>query len=144
VARRNTKTGKKTNGRDGGQNSGLMEAVQDWMVTRLAEELKLAPAEINIRIPLVNYGLDSIVAFTLTGELADRLGRDLPATLFWDYPTIEVLARHLAVTEQRRKKLSEHELQSILKDLESMSDEQAQELVTELGETKPRDEIRDE
>jgi acyl carrier protein len=95
MTKTNKKTGNEAETRENGENSRPVETLQAWMVTRLAEELKLAPAEINIRIPLVNYGLDSIVAFTLTGELADRLGRDLPATLFWDYPTIEILARHL-------------------------------------------------
>ena len=96
MTKANKKTGNGPATRENGENSRLVETIQAWMVTRLAEELKLAPAEINIQMPLVNYGFDSIVAFTLTGELADRLGRDLPATLFWDYPTIEILARHLA------------------------------------------------
>jgi hypothetical protein len=40
------------------------------------------------------------------------------------------------IIEDRAKKLNEHELKSILKDLESMSDEQAQKFLSELGETK--------
>ena len=40
------------------------------------------------------------------------------------------------ITEDRAKRLSEDELQSILKDLESLSDEQAQGFLLEQGEAK--------
>ncbi|MGH7824574.1 MAG: acyl carrier protein [Candidatus Binatia bacterium] len=74
----------------------IVESIQAWMVVRLSEELKIAPAEIDLRKPLLTYGLDSVVAFTLTGELAEWLGHDLPGTLLWDYPTLETLASYLA------------------------------------------------
>jgi len=96
MAENNSTAKNKTDPQENGHDARVAETIQAWMVTRLSEELKLAPAELDIRMPLMNYGLDSIVAFTLTGELADRLGHDLPATFFWDYPTIEILARHLA------------------------------------------------
>jgi hypothetical protein len=48
-----------------------------------------------------------------------------------------------SVADDRAKNQSAHELYS-LKDLYSMSDKQAQKFLSELGETKPRDEIRDE
>lgn len=95
MAKQNRKTGKKQQALRWKSDSGSHETLQGWMVSRLAEELKVPPAEINISMPLTSLGLDSITAFTLTGELADRLGRDLPATLFWDYPTLELLATHL-------------------------------------------------
>jgi len=78
-----------------GAGAGAPEDIQTWITARLSEELKVPPAKIDVTMPLTHFGLDSIVAFTLTGELADRIGCDLPATLFWDYPTIESLARYL-------------------------------------------------
>jgi acyl carrier protein len=82
--------------KDGGHNPSAAEILQAWILVRLSAELQVAPAEIDVREPLTSYGLDSVVAFTLTGELADRLGRELPATLLWDFPTLEELATHLA------------------------------------------------
>ena len=79
-----------------GQRSRLVEALQAWMIVRLSEELKVPPAEIDTRKPLLDYGLDSVIAFLLTGELADRLGQELSTTLFWDFPTLEALAVYLA------------------------------------------------
>jgi hypothetical protein len=54
-----------------------------------------------------------------------------------DEVLVSVNGDHDSVADHRGKKLSEHEVHSILKDLESMSDEQ-------LDETKPNDEVRDE
>jgi hypothetical protein len=34
---------------------------------------------------------------SLSGDLEDYLNRPLPATLLWDFPTIETLSRHLSV-----------------------------------------------
>lgn len=41
------------------------------------------------------YGLDSLRATRLTGELSARLGRSLPSTTLWDHPTVDALVDHL-------------------------------------------------
>jgi acyl carrier protein len=71
-------------------------AIQDWMILRLSETIGVKPAEIDPRLSFTSFGLSSLVAYTLTGELAEWIGRDLPATLFWEYPTISALSEHLA------------------------------------------------
>ncbi len=84
----------------GGINSPAMgpnvEIIQEWLVTQLAHELKVEAHQIDVREPFANYGLDSIAAVGLSGDLEDWLERPFPDTLLWDHPTIEVLARHLA------------------------------------------------
>jgi thioesterase domain-containing protein/acyl carrier protein len=72
------------------------ETIQAWMVARLAAEMQVPESEIDIELPFTDYGLESITVFTLTGDLAEWLDRDLTATLLWEYPTVETLARHLA------------------------------------------------
>ena len=96
MSKRNNPNGEKLAPKENGEDSRLVEAIQAWMVVRLSEELNIAPAELDVRKPLLSYGLDSVVAFILTGELADRLGQELPTTLFWDFPTLEAIALHLA------------------------------------------------
>jgi acyl carrier protein len=81
---------------DTNNNGQAAEAIEAWMVLRLSEELKLDPSEIDTSLAIASYGLDSIVAFTLTGELSDWLMLDIPYTLFWDYPTVEALSKYLA------------------------------------------------
>ena len=98
MTRTNNKNGNEPETQGDGQRSRLAETIQAWIIVRLSDELKVAPAEIDTRKPLLSYGLDSIIAFSLTGELADLIGRELPVTLFWDLPTLEALAFHLADT----------------------------------------------
>jgi len=46
--------------------------------------------------PFTFYGLGSVQAVSLTGDLESSWGRTLSPTLAWDYPTIELLANYLA------------------------------------------------
>jgi acyl carrier protein len=71
------------------------QAVQNWLVKQLAEQLSLDPSTINATEPLTRYGLDSIDAVTMVGDLEDWLDLELPSTLFWDHPTIEKSAQYL-------------------------------------------------
>lgn len=72
------------------------EAIQDWLLGRMAQYLGVAAEEIDVQAPFARYGLDSAVAVSLTGELAGWLGREFAPTLFWEHPSAEILARHLA------------------------------------------------
>ncbi|NEP61535.1 MAG: AMP-binding protein, partial [Symploca sp. SIO2G7] len=73
--------------------------IQTWLIDRIAEQLGINPSEIDIREPFARYGLDSVAAVRLSGELEEWLGRKLAPTLVYDYPTIEALARHLSSEE---------------------------------------------
>ena len=70
--------------------------IQNWIVTRLSAELKVAPETIDVHQPFTGFGVDSIAIFTLTGDLAEWLERDLRATLLWEFPNIAELSAHLA------------------------------------------------
>lgn len=76
------------------------EEIQDWLINRLAVWLLLDPDEIEIQQPFASYGLTSITAVTMTGDLEDWLGVELSPTLAYEYPTIAALARRLVVEVQ--------------------------------------------
>jgi len=69
--------------------------IQEWLVDWVARETGADPATIDKEELLVNYGLSSRQAVVLTGEGSDWLGRDLPASLVWDYPAIAKMAADL-------------------------------------------------
>jgi len=71
--------------------------IEEWLVAKLAATLRVSPDEVDIRQPFTGHGLDSLTLYALTGELAQWLNRDLLTTLIWEYPTIEILASHLAL-----------------------------------------------
>ncbi len=79
----------------GSQRTRTAGEIQRWLVQRVASELDLRPNEIDVSVPVERYGLDSRTAASLSGDLEDWLGRSLPATLIWDYPTIEEISEHL-------------------------------------------------
>jgi len=70
-------------------SSNLNNLVQNWLVKQLADQLSLDAKTINVTEPLTRYGLDSIDAVTMVGDLEDWVGQELPSTLFWDHSTIE-------------------------------------------------------
>lgn len=74
------------------------QSIQAWIVAKLAERLRVN--NIDVRQTFAYYGLSSLEAVSLSGELEDWLQRRLSPTLVYDYPTIEALAQHLAGSEQ--------------------------------------------
>jgi acyl carrier protein len=73
------------------------EAIRAWLVNALAKLADIAPQDVDPSQTFVQYGLDSMQAARFSGGLEDWLGHELPPSLVYDYPTIETLARHLAV-----------------------------------------------
>ncbi|MGD1863006.1 MAG: acyl carrier protein [Phormidesmis sp.] len=69
--------------------------IQAWLVEQIADVLSIDPTTIDVKQPLTRYGLDSIDAVTLVGDLEDWLDLELPSTLLWDYPSIEKASAYM-------------------------------------------------
>ena len=69
--------------------------VQSWLTERLARAAGLEPSEIDPTASLAALGLPSLELVEVAGELQTALGRTLPQTLFYDYPSIDALAATL-------------------------------------------------
>jgi myxalamid-type polyketide synthase MxaE and MxaD len=82
--------------REKGNSDPGAEAIQAWLVSKLSELLEIGANEIDVGEPFASYGLGSTELVSLSGELAEWLGRQLPAELAYEFPTIEALARGLA------------------------------------------------
>ena len=77
-------------------STSRVEAIQGWLIDKLAELLEIEPNQIDPARDFEEYGLESAEAINLSGDLEDYLGCRLPPTLLWDYQNIESLARYLA------------------------------------------------
>ncbi|MBD6617877.1 acyl carrier protein [Komarekiella sp. 'clone 1'] len=72
------------------------EEIQVWLVSHIAELLKVNPDEISITEPLDSYGLDSVQGMLLAAQTGKLLGFQLSPLVLWHYPTIELLSQRLA------------------------------------------------
>jgi acyl transferase domain-containing protein/acyl-CoA synthetase (AMP-forming)/AMP-acid ligase II/acyl carrier protein len=75
------------------------EAIAEWLTQRIAHMQNLNPAQVASDAPFTSLGLDSYKLVALSGELADWLARTVEPTLLYSYPSIDCLARHLAVQD---------------------------------------------
>ncbi|MBW4611368.1 MAG: thioester reductase domain-containing protein [Hassallia sp. WJT32-NPBG1] len=72
------------------------EDIQTFLVSNLAELLKVETDEIDIQENLENYGLSSAQAMMIVSRLEDLLGFQPSPVLLWHYPNIESLSQRLA------------------------------------------------
>ena len=78
-------------------NHGVLTQGQlrQWLTNKVAEESGIEPAIISEYEPLSRYGLTSMQAVTITGDLEVLLGRQIVPTLLWENPSIDAAARTL-------------------------------------------------
>jgi acyl carrier protein len=82
---------------DGAPNPAPLsvEDLIDWLTERVSVYLQRAPEEIDPGEPLAEYGLDSVAALSLCGDVEEDFDLILDPTVAWDYPTIAAFAAHL-------------------------------------------------
>jgi 6-methylsalicylic acid synthase len=74
----------------------------EWLVgevrAQVADEIKMAAEELDLRRPLLEMGLDSVMTLVIRRRLEKMFRVPLPATLLWNRPTVTAIAGYL--TEQ--------------------------------------------
>jgi len=70
-------------------------ALNEWLIRKIADATGMSIDEINIDTTFADFGLDSRTAVSMSAELERLIGRELPPTLIWDYPTIKEVSKHL-------------------------------------------------
>ncbi len=90
-----------------GESGGLQETLRDAPASRrrtllvrnlrdlVARVFGLDTSEVDVGRPLREIGLDSLLAVELRNAVARAASKTLPATLLFDYPTVDALADHL-------------------------------------------------
>ena len=72
------------------------QMILQWISIRLAEIVKINIDQVDPQLPFDRYGLDSLSAVTLIGELGDWLQLELDPSIVYDYPTIEQLSKYVS------------------------------------------------
>ncbi|MHC0432812.1 acyl carrier protein [Streptomyces sp. O3] len=76
--------------------AALAAELRGWLTARLAIYLDRPEGSLDHHTPLQEYGMDSVAALSLCGDLEDEQGLIVEPTLVWDYPTISDLVTYLA------------------------------------------------
>jgi acyl carrier protein len=75
----------------------LTEAnIRQWLIERLAKQLKTDASQIDSSRTFESYGLDSIVAVQVAGDLEKLLEQRLSPALLFEHQNIDDLAKYLA------------------------------------------------
>lgn len=70
--------------------------LREWLINRVSNLLFVEKDKIDINEPFAAYGMDSLKAVQLSGDLEALLQKELPATLVYDYPSIKLLSNFLS------------------------------------------------
>ena len=77
--------------------------IERWLVENIAALAEVSSDEIEVDAPLTSLGIESLALFSLAGDLATWLEREIPTTLLWEYPTIREIAGHFGEAHQTEK-----------------------------------------
>ncbi|WP_035793685.1 acyl carrier protein [Kitasatospora mediocidica] len=74
----------------------LEQEIKSWLTERLSAHLSRPQSEINTEVPLVEYGLDSVAALSLFGDIEEKFVLYLEPAVAWEHPTVTAMAAFLA------------------------------------------------
>jgi acyl carrier protein len=66
--------------------------IAEWLTHQVADYLSMEPADVEADVPLAEYGLDSVFALGICGDIEERFDITVEPTLAWDYPTVGLIA----------------------------------------------------
>lgn len=70
-------------------------AIRRWLRSEISQRFSIPLSRLNDHQPFVELGLDSRHGIILVGDLERWLKEKLPASIFYDYPSIDRVVRHL-------------------------------------------------
>jgi acyl transferase domain-containing protein len=72
-----------------------LDGLKEWLRSEIASLVGCSAGDINENHPVAGYGLTSLLGTGLMARLSEALGRTVPATDLWAFPTVRTLASHL-------------------------------------------------
>ncbi|MFK8111762.1 MAG: AMP-binding protein [Rubripirellula sp.] len=113
-------------------------AVESWMTQWLIARAGVQPADVSLEKPFADYGLDSMTAVEMSGEIEDWSGVELTPIVAWNYPTVARLSHFIVeqllgddpkdgkadTNTKEEPDLSDAELTDLLDEIELLSDDE--------------------
>jgi acyl carrier protein len=105
----------------------MINAVEGWMTAWLTTRAGVDPADVDLEKPFADYGLDSITAVEMSGEIEDWSGIALTPVIAWNHPTVgrlsEFLVGELLGESPTEEQDNEEDLHALLDEIEQLSDD---------------------
>ncbi len=107
----------------------MIAEVEAWMVAWLTARAGVNPSEVDLEKPFSDYGLDSITAVEMSGEIEDWSGIAVTPVIAWNHPTVarlseflvdEVMGIERAETDDA---VNEEDLHALLDEIEQLTDD---------------------
>jgi acyl carrier protein len=114
--------------------------VESWMSQWLITRAGVQPSDISLEKPFADYGLDSMTAVEMSGEIEDWSGIELTPIVAWNYPTIsrlsgfiveQILTLSTTNTPKYDTEVSSAELAGLLDEIELLSDDEIKNALAE-------------
>src|SRR3990172_455174 len=70
--------------------------LQEWLTYHFGKKLGIDTSSIELSKPFASYGLSSVVAVEMTGEIGEKFGIKLSPVLFYQYSNFLSLSKYLA------------------------------------------------
>ncbi|WP_371497196.1 acyl carrier protein [Kitasatospora sp. NBC_00374] len=70
--------------------------IRDWLVERLSSYLSRPESEINTEMPFAEFGMDSVAALSLFGDIEEKFELYLEPAVAYEHPTVTAMAAFLA------------------------------------------------
>ena len=77
------------------ERPSAQSTLEQWLAEQIAGYIGTEAGEIHPEADFGDYGLESVSAFVLCGDIETHLGLTVEPTVTWDYPTVRALATHL-------------------------------------------------
>ena len=107
--------------------------IETWLINWLVGKAGIPKEAIELNRPFADYALDSLTAVELSEDIEDFLHIEIPVTVSWNYPTIDALSTYLSQYDNTESvdDISEGSFQTLLSDIENMSDKELDRLLKE-------------
>lgn len=112
-------------------HAAILAETESWMTQWLVARAGVVPGDVELDKPFADYGLDSMTAVEMSGEIEDWSGVELTPIVAWNYPTVSRLSEFIAqqivgtaATTDPPNEISEAELDGLLSEIEHLSDDE--------------------
>ena len=122
--------------------------IRNWILNWIQRELGVSSNEVKTDENLLNYGIDSVNAIMLVGDLESQFRIKLAPTLVWDHPTVDALVKVASTeiaesstpvasdgeTPKPAKQISAQEAEKLLENIDQLSEQEVSQLLERLTE----------